>query len=232
MQDRLALVTGANQGIGFAIVKLLLKSGVKVILTSRDEAKGKEAFEKLNGGENLFFHQLDITDAKSVQNVKGYVQKEFGKLDILVNNAGINYDTWQNTQTANIEEVKQTIDTNLLGAWRVTQAFVPLLQKGKNARVVNVSSGAGNLASQTGSTPAYSISKYALNALTMQFANLLKKDNILVNCMCPGWVRTSMGGMGATKSPEEGADTAVWLSTDENLTTTGKFFRDRQVIQW
>lgn len=232
MQNKLALVTGANQGIGFAVVKLLLKKGLRVILSSRDEIKGKEAIKKLNGGENLFFHQLDISDEKSVQNIKEYVQKEFGKLDILINNAGINYDTWQNTQTANIQEVKQTIDTNLLGAWRVTQAFVPLLQKGKNSRIVNISSGAGNLASQTGNTPAYSISKLALNALTMQFANLLQKDNILVNCMCPGWVRTSMGGVGASRSPEEGADTAIWLSTDENLSKTGKFFRDRKVISW
>lgn len=230
--DKLALITGANQGIGFAVAELLLQQKVKVILTSRDEKKGNEAVQKLSKYENCFFHQLDVTDEKSVQNAKEYVQKEFGKLDILINNAGINYDTWQNVIDADLQEAQQTFDTNLMGAWRTTQIFTPLLKKSKNARVVNVSSRAGTLSSQNGNTPAYSLSKLALNGLTMQFASLLKKDDILVNCVSPGWVRTQMGGMTATRSPQEGADTIVWLSLNEDLTTTGKFFGDKEIIDW
>lgn len=230
--DKIALITGANQGIGFAVAELLLQQKVKVILTSRNETKGNEAVQKLSKYENCFFHQLDVTDTASIQKAKTSVEEKFEKLDILINNAGINYDTWQNVLDADLQEAQQTFDTNLMGAWRTTQIFTPLLRKSKNARVVNVSSRAGTLSSQNGNTPAYSLSKLAMNGLTMQFASLLKKDNILVNCVSPGWVRTSMGGMGATRSPQEGAATVVWVALLEDKSLTGKFFGDKKIIDW
>ena len=166
-KDKVALITGANQGIGLATAELLLQQGIKVILTSRDEKSGLKAVETLHSKDNCFFHQLDITDKDSIHKAKEFVHKKFGRLDILINNAAINYDTWHSALNADLDEIEQTIDTNLMGAWRVSQAFIPLMQKHRYGRVVNVSSGAGSLASQTGNTPGYSISKLALNALTL-----------------------------------------------------------------
>ena len=229
---KIALVTGANQGIGLATVELLLEEGVTVVLTSRDEKKGLEAKEKFKKYENCFFHQLDITNKSSIKNLSEYINEKFGKLDILINNVAINYDTWHNVANVNLDEIEETIDTNLMGAWRVTQSLIPLLKKADLSTIVNVSSGGGSLASQTGSTPGYSVTKLALNALTMQFANELRSENILVNSVCPGWVRTSMGGMGAPKSARQGAETIVWAALLEDKNLTGKFFRDKQIINW
>lgn len=228
---KIALVTGANQGIGFATVELLLAQGISVILTARDEAKGIKAVQKLSRYEQVYFHQLDVSDADSVAELAKYVTETFGKLDILINNAGINYDTWQNALNADLNEVQQTLDTNVMGTWRMIQAVAPLLKKSPAGRIVNVSSGGGSLDSQTGGTPAYSLSKLALNGLTLQFAQLLKIHGILVNSVCPGWVRTQMGGMAATRSPKKGAETIVWAASDDN-TQSGQFFRDKQVIDW
>jgi NAD(P)-dependent dehydrogenase (short-subunit alcohol dehydrogenase family) len=227
---KIALITGANQGIGFAIAKLLLEEGITVILTARNEQAGLEALEKLKAYENCYFHQLDVTDTQSIQKAKTFVETKFGKLDILINNAAINYDTWHNAITADLEEIEETLDANLMGVWRVSQTFVPLMQKNHYGRVVNVSSGAGSLASQTGNTPGYSISKLALNGLTLQFANELRRDNILVNTVCPGWVRTNMGGSSAPRTPEEGAEGIVWAALLEDTNVTGKFLRDKKCI--
>lgn len=229
--QKTALVTGANQGIGFATVERLLAQGIRVILTARDEAKGIKAVQKLSRYEQVYFHQLDVSDADSVAELADYVADTFGKLDSLINNAGINYDTWQNALTADLNEAQQTLDTNAIGAWRMMQAFAPLLKKSPSGRIVNVSSGGGSLNAQTGGTPAYSLSKLAMNGLTLQFSQLLKSDGILVNSVCPGWVRTRMGGMAATRSSKKGAETIVWAASDEN-TQSGQFFRDKQVIDW
>lgn len=229
---KIALITGANQGIGFATAKLLLEEGVTVILTARNEKAGLEALEKLKAYENCYFHQLNVTDTNSIQKTKVFVEEKFGKLDILINNAAINYDTWHNTVTADLKEIEATLDVNLMGVWRVSQAFVPLMQKNNYGRIVNVSSGAGSIASQTGNIPGYSISKLALNGLTLQFANELHRDNILVNTVCPGWVRTQMGGSSAPRTPEQGAEGIVWATLLEDTTVTGKFLRDKQVISW
>ena len=228
--NKVALVTGSNQGIGFATVELLLKQGITVILTSRDERSGLIALEKVNAFGDCFFHQLDISDKSSIKKIKEFVEHKFGRLDILINNAAINYDTWHSCLNANLEEIEHTLDINLMGAWRVSQAFIPLMQKNNYGRVVNVSSGAGSLASQNGSTPGYSISKLALNGLTLQLANEVKQDGILVNSVCPGWVRTKMGGMGAPRSPEQGAENIVWAALLDSSGPTGKFIRDKEVI--
>jgi NAD(P)-dependent dehydrogenase (short-subunit alcohol dehydrogenase family) len=231
-KEKVALVTGANQGIGLACVELLAEQGVRVVLTSRDEQKGLEALESLGHKENVYVHQLEITDTKSIEKASAFVEQKFGQLDILINNAAINYDTWHHCLDADLNEIAMTMDTNVLGTWRVTQALLPLLRKSRKASIVNVSSGAGNLASQTGNTPGYSLSKLALNGLTMQMANELKKDGILVNSVCPGWVRTKMGGSSAPRSPKKGAETILWAALLEDMSLTGKFFRDKYEISW
>lgn len=230
--EKIALVTGANRGIGLAVVELLLEHGVSVVLTCREETQGQKAKANLGNPQNCFVFPLDINETASIENVKLFLQERFGKLDILINNAAINYDTWHNTLNADLTQIEQTFQTNTMGAWRVTQALLPLMLKHQNGRIVNVSSGAGTLASQTGHTPGYSLSKLALNGLTLQWANELKHKGILVNAVCPGWVRTQMGGMDATRSPREGAEGIVRAALLADDGPTGKFFRDGEVIAW
>ncbi|MEM1340331.1 MAG: SDR family oxidoreductase [Bacteroidota bacterium] len=229
--NKIALVTGSNRGIGFAVVKGLAEHGITVVLTSRNEKDGIAALEQLDS-DNVHYHPLDVTSSESVQKLVEYVTKAFGRLDILINNAGINYDTWQNVGNANLENVQETLDTNLMGPWRMSQAFLSLMERNHFGRIVNVSSGAGELAALTGGTPGYSISKVALNALTISMARHLQNRNILVNAVCPGWVRTDMGGAGAPRSPEEGAATIIWAALLPDGGPTAKFFRDKSEIVW
>ncbi len=229
---KIALITGSNQGIGYATAQTLLENGVTVILTSRDEEKGLESLDKLKDLGEVHFCQLDITDMETIKKAKKFVEDKFGKLDILINNAAINYDTWHSVSDANLDEIEQTLDANLMGAWRVSQTFLPLLKKADIGNIVNVSSGGGSLASQTGGTPGYSISKLALNALTMQLSNELRKDKILVTSVCLGWVRTSMGGMAAPRSAKSASEGIVWLALLEDMKYSGKFYRDKKEINW
>lgn len=230
-ENKIALITGANRGIGFAVAKGLLQKGLTVIATSRSEATGRKIIESLKNYGNSFYCKLDVTNSKSIDNCFNFVKNKFGKLNILVNNAGINYDTWQNVATADLKEVRETFATNTFAPWEISQKFLPLLKKTNGtANIVNVSSGSGALASQTGGTPGYSLSKLALNGLTIQLANQLRSFNINVNSVCPGWVRTDMGGSGATLSPEEGADTIIWASLFEDQKRSGKFFRNRTEV--
>ena len=232
MKDQIALITGANRGIGYAVAKGLLQKGITTIITSRNEKSGANALDQLSNYGNPEFLALDVTDKASISGAVKAVEKQFGKLDILINNAGINYDTYHNVISANLKDVHDTLETNLFGAWRMIQLFLPLIEKSKFGRIVNVSSGAGSLNSQTGGTPGYSLSKLALNGLTIQFANQLQQKGILVNSVCPGWVRTDMGGKGAPRSPEQGADTIIWASLFDTNGPTGKFFRDRREIKY
>ena len=228
----IALVSGSNRGIGFAVAKGLLQAGHTVIISSRNSSDGEAALKELASLGDAHYHQLDITDEASVGAMLQYVKSTFGRLDILVNNAGINYDTWQNVLNADLKEVEQTFATNLLGAWRLAQAFVPMMQDQGFGRIVNVSSGAGELASQTGERPGYSISKLAMNGLTLALARFLEGSGILVNAVCPGWVRTDMGGSAAPKSPEEGAATIIWAAQLPGNGPTGRFFRNNKEISW
>lgn len=228
--NKIALVTGANRGIGFAIAKILLEKGHTVILTARTEASGQEAINKLESPNQLHFHPLDVSSQTSVDRIRSFVEETFGKLDVLINNAGINYDTWQNATSADLNNVQETLDTNLMGPWRMTNAFIPLMKKAIYGSIVNVSSGAGALTGMSGGTPAYSVSKAALNVLTIKLAAELRNANILVNAVCPGWVRTDMGGSGATRSPEKGAETIVWAAELPAGGPTGKFFWDKKEI--
>lgn len=234
--QKVAVVTGANRGLGFEASRQLAKKGYQVILTSRDEAKGKAAAEKLQAeGLNVIFHPLDVTNDESSQQLANFIREQFGKLDVLVNNAAISIDSQTGANSvfdAKIDTLRQTMETNVYGVLRVTQALIELMKKQNYGRIVNVSSGAGQLTDMGSGYPAYRISKTALNALTRIFSNELQGKNILVNSVCPGWVKTDMGGPNAPRTPEQGVDTIVWLATLPDGSATGGFFRNRQPIDW
>lgn len=231
-EQRIAIVTGANRGIGLEVVRQLAQKGITVILGSRDLTKGEAAAAKLvDEGLQVLPRQLDVNDLHSITQLVAEVEQTFGQLDVLVNNAGILYDTWQQPSTASLDTVQEAIDTNTLGPWRMCQVFVPLLRRSRHGRIVNVSSGAGSLTSMGSSTPAYSVSKAALNALTRTLAAELKSANILVNAVCPGWVATEMGGAGG-RPVTEGGSSVLWAVMLPDDGPTGGFFRDGQPLPW
>jgi NAD(P)-dependent dehydrogenase (short-subunit alcohol dehydrogenase family) len=238
MKQQVALVTGSNRGIGFEIVKQLAMKKIDVILTSRNSASGEAAVRKLaeDGLKKVVSMELDISSQVSVDRTLDKVEKSFGKLDILVNNAAILIDKDDITASnADLETVKITLGTNLLGSWRMCKAFIPLMKRNSFGRIVNVSSGSGGfeyMATSGGYWPAYSVSKTSLNALTVMLASELRGTNILVNAVCPGWVRTDMGGPNATRSVEEGAATPVWLATLPDGGPTGCNYYDKEQTSW
>jgi NAD(P)-dependent dehydrogenase (short-subunit alcohol dehydrogenase family) len=227
---RVALVSGANRGIGREIVRQLAGRGITTILGSRDEKKGRAAAEGMD--VDVRVRQLDVTDEKGIAQVARDVEEEFGRLDVLVNNAGVSIDRGQHGVDADLDVVRETLEMNLFGAWRLCEAFVPLMQRNRYGRIVNVSSGMGALNDMGGGAPAYRVSKTSLNALTRILASELRGSGILVNSVCPGWVQTDMGGSGASRTVEEGADTPVWAATLPNNGPNGCFFRDRRQIPW
>jgi NAD(P)-dependent dehydrogenase (short-subunit alcohol dehydrogenase family) len=231
--ETVALVTGGNRGIGLAVVRRLARLGFKVILGARDARKGEEAAKQLSvEAPEVFARQLDVTDESSIEATRLWTQERFGKLDVLVNNAAILYDTWQRAAEADLNTVREAFDTNTLGPWRMCREFIPLLRASGHGRIVNVSSESGSLAVMGGGTPAYSVSKAALNALTRMLADELKSSGILVNSVCPGWVATEMGGRNAPRSVEEGAASVVWAATLRDGGSTGGFFRDGKPLAW
>jgi len=230
---QLALVTGANRGIGKEVCRQLVALGdYDVFLASRDQAKGEAVWRELGSPPSLHPIVLDVNSEKSVKQAKELIQTKYGsKLDLLVNNAGINYDTHFTASTADLQYVQETLDTNLVGAWRCIQNFVPLLKNSSNPRVVNVSSGAGSLQEMSSSwTPAYSASKAAMNVLTIKLAQ--EFPSWKVNSVCPGWVATDMGGPSATSTVEEGAKSVMWAATLDNKGPTGGNFRHGKPIPW
>ncbi|MFN8578190.1 MAG: SDR family oxidoreductase [Candidatus Sericytochromatia bacterium] len=230
---KLAVVTGSNKGIGFEICKQLAHKGIEVILTARNDDKGKKAEQELKEqGLDVKYHQLDVSDENSVKNLASFIESNYGKLDILINNAGILKDYEGGVLHGEINDIRETLDTNLFGALLVSRHLVPLMQKQNYGRVINISSGMGQLSDMGGGAIGYRLSKVSLNAMTIILANEVKSYNILVNTMCPGWVKTDMGGAGAHRSVEQGADTAVWLATSDENQKTGRFFRDRKEIAW
>lgn len=230
---RIAVVTGANKGIGFETVRHLSRAGVKVILTARDKARGEKASEALiREGMDVLFHQLDVTDGKSIKNLHEYVCREFGKLDILVNNAGVLLDRDKSGLDVDPDTVRKTMETNVYGPLVLCQTFIPQMRKNGYGRIVHVSSGMGQLSDMGAGYLAYRLSKTALNAVTRVIAEEVRGSNILVNSMSPGWTRTDMGGPNATRSPELGADTITWLATLPDGGPTGGFFMDRKPITW
>ena len=227
--QRIALVTGANRGIGKEVARQLARDhGLKVLVGSRDVQKGQIAAQEIGHGAEAL--DLDVSDRASVHAAFRTIEATYGRLDVLVNNAGIDYDTDQQAHRADLDRVRRAFDTNLFGPWDITVAAVPLLRRGQDARIVNVSSGAGSLTVMSAGIPGYGVSKAALNALTLKTAAELKSFGILVNAICPGWVATDMGGGG--RPVAEGAKGVVWAATLPKKGPTGGFFRDGIAIDW
>lgn len=229
---RIALVTGANRGIGLEIVRQLGENGISVWLAARDSDAGEKAVESLRkAGLDVRFVQMDVEEVKGIRSAMKTVSASVDHLDVLINNAGVLLDESTSILDVAPDVVHRTITINTLGVFFVTQTFLPLLVKG--SRIINVSSGAGEIGEGMSTyAPLYSISKTAMNAVTCQFALALKKKGIAVNAVCPGWVRTEMGGRMAPRSVKKGAETPVWLATEAPIHETGKFWRDRRVIAW
>ena len=226
-----ALVTGANKGIGFEVVRELARLGLRVFLGARNAKAGRDAAEKLGKDGDVAFLEIDVSDANSIRAAADELTRRSDRLDVLINNAGILLDEDKSALTLTPDLFETTLRTNTLGPWLVAQAFAPLLNKGREPRIVNVSSGGGQLEDGAdGWAPAYCVSKTALNGVTVQLAAVLPK--FAVNSVCPGWVRTDMGGENATRSVAEGAATIVWLATDAPHDLTGKFVKDRKIIPW
>jgi NAD(P)-dependent dehydrogenase (short-subunit alcohol dehydrogenase family) len=219
-----ALVTGGNRGIGLEVCRQLAHNGHDVILGSRDNAKGERAAAGIE--ERVRALQLDVADPHSVERAAQALEH----VDVLVNNAAILYDTWANAIDTDLAEVHDALETNLFGAWRMTQAFLPHLRRSAHGRIVNVSSGSGSLSEMSAGTPAYSVSKAGLNALTRILAAELRGDRILVNAICPGWTDTDMGQGGRPVS--EGAAGIVWAAQLPDNGPTGGFFRDGRPLAW
>jgi NAD(P)-dependent dehydrogenase (short-subunit alcohol dehydrogenase family) len=227
-----ALVTGANRGIGHEVVRQLGARGFQVFVAARDSHKGHQAAEELKkAGANAIFVPLDVSDPQTLTTAVHSVSEITDHLDVLVNNAGILLEEDADISQVSPETVLKTFKTNTLGPLLVTQAFLPLLSRSDSPRVINVSSGGGQLSEGMDTwSPAYCLSKSALNAVTCLFAAAF--PDICVNSVCPGWVRTDMGGPNATRSVEEGADTIVWLATEAPKDIKGKFLQRRQQIPW
>ena len=226
------LVTGANKGIGREVASQLARKGFHVFVAARNPDAGRKAADEIakQSGKATFI-EVDVTDNASVKAAAREFSKIADHLDVLVNNAGIMMDGDDAILEVSDNIFRRTIETNVLGALRATRAFTPLLVKSKAPRVINVSSSGGQLTGGAdGWSPAYCISKTALNGVTSQLAAALPK--FAVNSVCPGWVRTDMGGRNATRSLEEGADTIVWLASEAPQGLTGKFLRDRKEIPW
>ncbi len=232
MTQRIAIVTGANRGIGFAITRRLAQAGLRVIATARDLANAGDLRKSASGWGDVTVLPLSVDDEGSIAAFRAQVLAQFERIDVLINNAGILPDRALDTLTISPAMMREVLTTNTIGPLMLAQAFMPGMLARNFGRVVNMSSTAGQIQSQTGSWPAYNLSKFALNGLTMQLAHLARGRDVLVNAMCPGWVHTDMGGATAPRTPDQGADTAVWLAQLPADGPTGAFFTDRAQIPW
>jgi len=259
IHKRVAVITGADRGIGFEVCRQLGKLGYQAVLTAPDPAKGKEAAKKLlREGIEAAYHALDVANERHVRKLREFVLKKFGRVDVLVNNAGVMFDAgrskpegrvarWiktlpkkmdfgegQGILEVGIDIVRASVEVNTLGALRMCQAFIPLMIKARYGRVVNVSSSLGQLNGMTDEdrVPAYQLSKAALNAVTLMAADDCRDKNVTVNSVCPGWTRTSLGGPRAPQSVGEAAENIVWMANYPDGGPTGEFFRDKKAIEW
>lgn len=228
MSNRVALITGSYRGLGLATAAALALKDLDVIVTARDAAKVETALRRLAGRGSVRGEVLDVDDASSIAGL----HQRVGDVDVLVNNAAIDLDEGESVLGVDIDLARRTFDTNILGPLRLMQLFVPGMMQRRWGRVVNVSSGAGQLSSMRDYAPSYSASKAALNAMTRMVADAAKGTGVLVNAVDPGWVRTEMGGSNAPRSVEEGIDSIVWLATLPDNGPSGKFFHDRREIAW
>jgi NAD(P)-dependent dehydrogenase (short-subunit alcohol dehydrogenase family) len=235
---RTAIVTGANRGVGRGVAKQLVLLGYQTILTSRDELKGKQTVHELkkdigiNLADNLVYHQLDVTSTGSVHRLYSYVVEKYEAADVLVNNAAVLLDQCGRVLQTPMDTYRLTLETNVFGPLLMCQTFLPMMIERNYGRVVNVSSGAGQIENMVDDMTAYRLSKIALNGLTLMLADSVKGSNVLINAGCPGWVRTDMGSPDAPRSIGEGAKGIVWLATLPDGGPHGGFFRDGQRLTW
>jgi len=231
--QRVALVSGANRGLGFEVARQLAATGVTVLLGARRPLAGEKAARQLRReGGTVVAVPLDVTSPDSVRELVARIDGEYGRLDILVNNAGAYFDVDDQASSVDLDIVRQALETNLIGAWRLTEAMLPLMQRHGYGRIVNVSSGCGAIDSEGASCPAYRVSKAALNSHTRMLATELAGSGILVNAVCPGWVATDMGGHGG-RPVADGAAGIVWAAMlPSRPAVNGGFFRDQQRIDW
>ena len=230
---RVALVSGANRGIGFEVARQLAQKGLRVVLSARQIDAADEAAKRLRAqGLETLPMTLDITSGTSIDELSRELHRLHLSVDVLVNNAAVLLGEHDGVLELSLNDLRATFETNVIGATALAQAFVPGMVERGFGRVVNVSSTAGQLSSMSDYAPGYSLSKAALNALTRQLAAATRNTGVLVNSACPGWVRTDMGGPSAPLSVEQGADTIVWLATLPDTGPTGGFFRERRQIEW
>lgn len=242
VKQLIALVTGANRGLGFETSRQLAEQGVRVIMAARNQEKGMSAVQQLRGeGLDVEFFPLDVTNSAQIRNAVMYIGETYGRLDILVNNAGMIHPeeplTCNSSETVAPDVLRQTLDVNFFGLVEVTQALLPLIRESEDGRIVNVASILGSLDAHSGGEMsfkpfAYDVSKTAVNAFTIHLAAALRETPIKVNSAHPGWVRTDMGGPDAPMSVEEGAKTAVRLALLDGRGPTGKFFHGSEEMPW
>ncbi len=233
---KVALVTGANRGIGLEVCRQLAHGGFHVLLTARNRRKGQSAADRLHAeGLDVVFQQLDVTSARQIECIRDHVADEYGRLDVLVNNAGVCLDHQSSVLDEPMATFRKTLKTNFYAPLELTRAFMPMMKANNYGRIVNVSSSAGLLSLMTameGRMAAYRISKAALNAVTRLTAGATRGQNIKVNSVCPGSVKTRMGGPTATRTVDQGAETVIWLATLGDGGPSGFFFKDRKKLSW
>ena len=226
MEEKIAVVTGANRGLGKGTAEALAKLGYQVVVTCRKVSEGEPVAKQIGG----VFHPLDVTDPNSIERLVEFLNKK-GRLDVLINNAGILPDRDAPALRASIESCRKAFETNTLGALLLSQKCIPLMKK-TGGRIVNVSSGMGQLKDMSSGYIAYRMSKAALNVVTRVLANETRGSGILINSVCPGWVKTDMGGAGASRELSEGVASILWAATLPDSGPTGGFFRDGKPLEW
>jgi NAD(P)-dependent dehydrogenase (short-subunit alcohol dehydrogenase family) len=224
-----ALVTGGNRGLGLETARQLAGRGLRVWLGSRDPERGQSAARAI--GADVRSVRLDVTSDDDVETCRELIQHEHGRLDILINNAAVHYDADETVLSADLQIVREALDINLIGAWRMAQMAAALMRRQRFGRIVNVSSEAGAMRAMHPNAPAYRASKIALNGLTLMLAEELRGSRVLVNAVCPGWVATDMGGRGGWPV-DEGATGIVWAALLPDDGPTGGFFRDGRPLNW
>lgn len=237
-QQRIAVVTGGNRGIGFEICRQLAQQGIQVVLTARNVAQGQAAADQLRQTVGpVQFQPLDITQPHQIQNLVSWVENQFGHLDILVNNAGVYLDQHQAALTISPDLITQAVNTDVCGTFALCQAVIPLMRAHGYGRIVNLSSRTSQLDQMNNLGLTYKISKAAINVITVVLAQDVKEDNILINAVNPGWIKTDMGGEAAQRSPtaqapEHGAAGPVWLATLPDGGPSGCFFNGCALVPW